>query len=54
MMHELIGKKVEVITGDITYRGILIEIGETEIYLQAAEGWITVPVDRVVDVKAAG
>jgi hypothetical protein len=53
-MHELIGKQVEVITGDVTFRGILIEIGETEIYLRAEGGWITVPVDRVVDVRAAG
>jgi hypothetical protein len=50
-MHELIGKRVEVITGDVTYSGILVEIGETEIYLQAEEGWITVPVERVVDVR---
>ncbi len=53
MIHELIGKQVEVVTGDITYRGVLIEIGETEIYLKSEEGWITVPVDRVVDVRAA-
>jgi len=51
-MHELIGKQVEVVTADIVYRGTLIEIGETEIYLQAEEGWITVPVDRVIDVRA--
>lgn len=50
-MQGLIGKNVEVVTGDVTYRGILVEIGETEIYLQAEEGWITVPVDRVVDVR---
>ena len=51
-MHELIGKQVEVITADIVYRGILVEIGEAEIYLQAENGWITVSVDRVVDVRA--
>jgi len=53
-MQELIGKEVEVITADIVYRGILVEIGETEIYLQAEEGWIEVPVERVMDVRAAG
>ena len=51
-MQELIGKQVEVLTADIVYRGILVEIGETEIYLQAENGWIMVPVDRVVDVRA--
>ena len=53
-MQELIGKEVEVFTADIVYRGILVEIGETEIYLQAEEGWIVVPVERVMDVRAAG
>ncbi|MBI5055470.1 MAG: hypothetical protein HZB61_02455 [Nitrospirae bacterium] len=53
-MQELIGKQVEVITVDVTYRGTLVGIGETEIYLQAEEGWIVVPVDKVVDVRAAG
>jgi hypothetical protein len=52
-MQELIGKTVEVITADISYRGLLIEIGETEIYLQAEEGWVVVPVERVVDIRAA-
>ncbi|MBI5099351.1 MAG: hypothetical protein HZB30_08960 [Nitrospirae bacterium] len=53
-MQELIGKEVEVLTADIVYRGILVEIGETEIYLQAEDGWIVVPVEGVMDVRAAG
>ena len=52
-MQGLIGKQVEVITADILYKGLLIEIGETEIYLQAEEGWVVVPIDRVVDIRAA-
>ena len=51
-MQELIGKQVEVLTADIVYKGILVEIGEAEIYLQAENGWIMVSVDRVVDVRA--
>jgi len=51
-MQELIGKQVEVVTGDMVYRGILIEINEAEIYLQAEDGWITVPVEKVVHVRA--
>jgi sporulation protein YlmC with PRC-barrel domain len=51
-MHELIGKEVEVNTTEITYRGTLVEIGESEIHLQSETGWITIPVERVVDVKA--
>ncbi|MBI5740506.1 MAG: hypothetical protein HZA16_07270 [Nitrospirae bacterium] len=53
-MNELIGKQVEVVTTDTVYSGVLIEIGETEIYLKAEGGWIMVPVDKVVDVRAAG
>lgn len=52
MIHELIGKQVEVVTADIVYRGILIEIGEIEIYLQAEEGWVIVPVEVVMDLRA--
>jgi hypothetical protein len=51
-MQELVGKQVEVLTSDIVYRGILVEIGEAEIYLQAENGWIMISVDRVVDVRA--
>ncbi len=51
-MQELTGKEVEVKTVDISYRGILVEIGERDIHLQSANGWIVVPVDMVVDIKA--
>lgn len=50
-MQDMIGRHVEVITGDIVYIGILIEVNETEIHLQAEERWITVPVEKVVDVR---
>ncbi|MDH4027320.1 MAG: hypothetical protein OEU95_00620 [Nitrospirota bacterium] len=53
MMQELVGKEVEVVTPDIVYRGVLVEIGETEIHLQAETGWITIPADRVVEIRAA-
>ncbi len=51
-MQELIGSEVEVITYETVYRGILIEIGESDIHLQSDTGWIVVPVDKVVDVKS--
>ena len=52
-VQELIGKKVIVISSETTYRGILIEIGEHEVHLRSETGWIVVPVDRIVDIKAA-
>lgn len=51
-MQELIRKEVEVITPEIIYRGVLIEISDTEVYLQSLNGWITIPMERVLDVRA--
>ncbi len=51
-MQELVGREVEVSTMETIYRGTLIEIGETEIYLQSQYGWITIPIEKVADVKA--
>ena len=51
-MQDLTGKEVEVRTMDVSYRGILVEFGERDIHLQAETGWIVVPVEKVVDIKA--
>ncbi len=52
MIQELIGKEVEVNTVEVIYRGILIEVGESEIQLQSESGCIIVPLEKVVDMKA--
>jgi len=52
-MHELIGKKVEVKTVDMLYKGVLVEVSETDVNLQAETGWIVIPIDRVVNIQAA-
>jgi hypothetical protein len=51
-MRELVWKKVEVISADTVYRGTLIEIGETEVYLLSESGWIVIPVNRIAEIKA--
>ncbi len=51
-MKELIGKEVEVNTVEIMYRGILIEVAGSEIQLQVESGWIVIPIEKIVDVKA--
>lgn len=51
-LHTLVGKDVVVKTGDISYRGILIEVTEEMIFLKGTTGWRQVPVDRVVEVRA--
>lgn len=52
-MLELIGKKVEVISLDIVYKGVLVEIGETDVYLLSDNGWVVIPADRVAEIRAA-
>lgn len=51
-MQELTGKKVEVKADGIIYRGILKEIGEEELHLESESGWIVIPMEKVVDIKA--
>ena len=53
MIQELIGKEVEVRSADTVYKGILVEIGETEIYLMSDNGWIVLPVEGVAEIKLA-
>lgn len=52
IIRDLIGKEVEVNTIETVYRGVLIEIGDTEIHLQSPYGWITISLDKIADVKA--
>ncbi|MBI5188492.1 MAG: hypothetical protein HZA07_05420 [Nitrospirae bacterium] len=50
-MIDLVGKIVEVETGDMTYTGRLIEIGEDDVYLESESGWIVIPVDRIAFIR---
>ncbi len=52
-MQELIGKEGEVFANDIIYRGVLVECGETDVHLQAETGYIIIPMDSVLEIKAA-
>ncbi len=53
-MQELVGKEVEVNASDVVYRGVLVEIGDREVHLQSETGWVVIPLDRIVEIKAAG
>jgi hypothetical protein len=50
-MRELMGKEVEVITPDVVYKGILVEVGETEVYIRSESGWLAIPVANVAEIK---
>jgi hypothetical protein len=47
----LVGKIVEVETGEMTYTGRLIEVGEDEVQLESKTGWIVIPVEKIVFIK---
>ena len=47
---DLRGKLVEVIANDITYTGTLVEISETEVYLEGESGWIVIAVEQVASI----
>ncbi len=50
-MQDLVGEDVEVLALETTYKGKLIEIGETEVYIEAESGWIAIPVEKIISIK---
>jgi len=50
-MHNLVGKTVAVETFEITYTGVLIEVGEQDVHLQTDSGWIVIPVERITNIQ---
>ena len=48
----LIGKEVEVWAGGMLYRGRLIEVSETDVFIQGELGWIQLSVEGVTEIKA--
>jgi len=50
-MIELVGKIVEVETGDVTYTGKLIEVGEHEVHIESETGWIVIPVEMIAFIR---
>lgn len=50
-MVDLIGKIVEVGTGEMIYIGTLVEVNEEEVYLEAESGWIVVPIYKIAYIR---
>jgi len=46
-LHDMIGRKVRIIAGDIVYKGFLIEVSEENAALQTESQWITIPIDNI-------
>ncbi len=47
----LIGKQVEVMANGMAYHGRLIEVSETEVFLQGEMGWIQLSVEQVTEIN---
>lgn len=47
----LIGQEVEVMSDGMLYRGRLIEVSETEVFLQGELGWIQLSVEKVTEIR---
>ena len=50
-LENLIGQKVDVIYEGIVYRGILVATTEDEVHLQTLIEWVSLPLERVSDIK---
>jgi len=50
-LMDLIGKEVEVTASGMLYRGRLIEVSETEVFLQSELGWIQLQVENVTEIR---
>jgi len=53
-IQSMIGKEVEVLANGITYKGVLIEVSDTEVHLKGLMQWISLPVSVVSAVNLAG
>ena len=47
----MIGQEVEVESDGMTYRGTLIEVSETDVFLQSDMGWIQLSVETVKNIR---
>ncbi len=53
-IQTMIGKEVEVIANGMTYRGVLIEVSDTEVHLKSTMQWMSLPASSVSSIKLAG
>ncbi|MCE5194119.1 MAG: hypothetical protein LLF28_01490 [Nitrospiraceae bacterium] len=49
-MQDLIGKIVDVISAETKYTGRLIEVNETDVYIETEAGWLMIPVENIIDI----
>lgn len=52
-IREMVGKEVEVIANGMVYRGKLIEVSESEVYIRTLLQSIALPASSVTEIKLA-
>ncbi|HTG02336.1 MAG TPA: hypothetical protein VK654_17270 [Nitrospirota bacterium] len=52
-VQSMIGKEVEVIANGVVYRGVLVEVSDTDIHLKSRMQWMSLPVSMVNAVRLA-
>ncbi|MBI5407723.1 MAG: hypothetical protein HZA18_08550 [Nitrospirae bacterium] len=50
-LHDMIGRRVRIIAGDIVYKGFLIEVSEENAALQTESQWMTIPIDNINSIE---
>jgi hypothetical protein len=50
---EMIGKEVEVVANEVSYKGVLIEVSETEVHLKGMLGYVSLTTSAVTEVRPA-
>ena len=53
-LESLKGQSVEVIYNEVIYRGTLTGASEDEVYLQTSTQWLSLPMEGITQVHAAG
>lgn len=53
-IQEMIGKEVELIANGVAYRGVLIEVSDSEVHIKTSMQWISLPASSVTSIKPAG
>jgi len=52
-LGELFGKDVIAVADGMEYRGRLIEVSESEVFLQSDLGWVQLQISQVTDIRPA-
>ena len=51
MIDDLTGEIVDLMANDVIYTGRLVEMGETEVYLETESGCLTIPVEQIAFIR---